>query len=739
MGKAASSDRSNLKREVLGISLLALAVLLALSLISFNADDISFNNQPSEPQKTANLAGLVGSYLADIFFQAFGLTAFLWPFVLAFFALRLFRSSEISVSPLKAICWAGLFLAVSGLLSLGLGKVNLLGASMDSGGALGKILATTGERFLNLTGAVLLLALVLVVSMMVITNLSWVEVSNGIHQAYSSALERWQEFVKERRKRKKEEAREARRFKEPVPAVIIEQPVGAPKEKPTVVLKEKQEHFPFLDSRGSYVLPPLSLLEDPEQKEVRVDKESLLANAKILEKRLSDFGVQGKVNEVRPGPVITMYEYEPAPGIKINKIVGLSDDLALALRAISVRIVAPIPGKAAVGIEIPNSIREPVYLKDILGAPDFQASESKLTLALGKDIFGSSFLTNLQKMPHLLVAGATGTGKSVSLNSMICSILYKADPEEVKFLMIDPKRLELSIYDGIPHLLHSVVFDPKAAAMVLRWATQEMEVRYRLMAEKGVRNIERYNQKAEKEKKEQRKKPSLPIPPGGEGTNGQGGEPAQPLPYIVIVIDELADLMMVSARDVEASLTRLAQMARAAGIHLLLATQRPSVDVLTGVIKANFPTRISFQVSSKTDSRTILDANGAEHLLGSGDMLFLPPGTSRLVRVHGAYVSEVEILRVVEHWKKQGRPVYDPSILEAKEEVQETDADGYDEMYDQAVALVTETRQASISMIQRRLRVGYNRAARMIEKMEQEGVVGPADGSKPREVYMKKF
>jgi DNA segregation ATPase FtsK/SpoIIIE, S-DNA-T family len=739
MGKAASSDRSNLKREVLGISLLALAVLLALSLISFNADDISFNNQPSEPQKTANLAGLVGSYLADIFFQTFGLTAFLWPFVLAFFALRLFRSSEISVSPFKAVCWAGLFLAVSGLLSLGLGKVNLLGASMDSGGALGKILAATGERFLNLTGAVLLLALVLVVSMMVITNLSWVEVSNGIRQAYSSALERWQEFLKERRKRKKEEAREARRFKEPVPAVIIEQPVGAPKEKPTVVLKEKQEHFPFLDSRGSYVLPSLSLLEDPEQKDVKIDKESLLANAKILEKRLSDFGVQGKVNEVRPGPVITMYEYEPAPGIKINKIVGLSDDLALALRAISVRIVAPIPGKAAVGIEIPNSIREPVYLKDILGAPDFQASESKLTLALGKDIFGSSFLTNLQKMPHLLVAGATGTGKSVSLNSMICSILYKADPEEVKFLMIDPKRLELSIYDGIPHLLHSVVFDPKAAAMVLRWATQEMEVRYRLMAEKGVRNIERYNQKAEKEKKEQRKKPSLPIPQGGEGTNGQGGEPAQPLPYIVIVIDELADLMMVSARDVEASLTRLAQMARAAGIHLLLATQRPSVDVLTGVIKANFPTRISFQVSSKTDSRTILDANGAEHLLGSGDMLFLPPGTSRLVRVHGAYVSEVEILRVVEHWKKQGRPVYDPSILEAKEEAQETDADGYDEMYDQAVALVSETRQASISMIQRRLRVGYNRAARMIEKMEQEGVVGPADGSKPREVYMKKF
>jgi len=735
MGKAASSDHSKLKREIIGVSLLALAALLALSLISFNPDDVSFNNQPSEPQKMANMAGMVGSYLADIFFQVFGLPAFLWPFVLIFFALRLIRSPETSLAPLKMISWAGLFLAVSGLLSLGLGKINLLGGAFDSGGALGRIIAHTGERFLNFVGAFLFLALALVICMMVITNISWVEVSQGVGRIYASAVERWQAFLKARRKKKKEEAK---KLKEPVAPVIVGQ-VEPPPETPPVVVQEKQEHFPFLDSRGSYVLPPLSLLENPEQKDVRVDKESLLANAKILEKRLSDFGVEGKVVEVRPGPVITMYEYEPAPGVKINKIVSLSDDLALALRAISVRIVAPIPGKAAVGIEIPNSIREPVYLKDILGAEDFSNSESKLTLALGKDIFGTPFVTNLGKMPHLLVAGATGTGKSVSLNSMICSVLYKADPEEVKFLMIDPKRLELSIYDGIPHLLHSVVFDPKVAARVLRWATQEMEVRYRLMAEKGVRNIERYNQKVVKEKKEQRKKPAVPVPDGAEGTDGQGGEPAQPLPYIVIVIDELADLMMVSARDVEASLTRLAQMARAAGIHLLLATQRPSVDVLTGVIKANFPTRISFQVSSKTDSRTILDANGAEHLLGSGDMLFLPPGTSRVLRVHGAYVSEVEILRVVEHWKKQARPVYDQSIVEAKEEAQETEADGYDEMYDQAVALVTDTRQASISMIQRRLRVGYNRAARMIEKMEQEGVVGPADGSKPREVYARKL
>ena len=623
MAKAASSDRSKLKREILGVFLLALAVFAGLSLFSYNPEDPSLNNQFSEPQKTANLAGVAGSYLSDLVFQIFGLTGFLWPFVLILFAVKLFRSSEPSFTGVKIASWTGLFLAVSGSLSLGLGKVNLLGGIFDSGGAVGRLLAVTGEKYLNFSGAATVFALGLVVSTMVITNLSWVELSRGCSQLCSAAWQSWSDFWKERKKRRKERAKEAKKQKEPAAPVIFAQEAPAQENIP-IVTQEKQEHFAFLDSRGSYVLPPLSLLENPEQKEIKVDRESLLANAKILEKRLEDFGVFGKVVEVRPGPVVTMYEYEPAPGVKINKIVSLCDDLALALRAISVRIVAPIPGKAAVGIEIPNSIREPVYLKDILVTEEFSAAESKLTLALGKDIFGNPFVTNLGKMPHLLVAGATGTGKSVSLNSMICSLLYKSDPEEVKLLMIDPKRLELSIYDGIPHLLHSVVYDPKAAAQVLRWATQEMEVRYRLMAEKGVRNIERYNQKVEKEEKEQRKKGS--VVKKDDGAAGEGGDVAQPLPYIVIVIDELADLMMVSARDVEASLTRLAQMARAAGIHLLLATQRPSVDVLTGVIKANFPTRISFQVSSKTDSRTILDANGAEHLLGSGDMLFLPPG-----------------------------------------------------------------------------------------------------------------
>ncbi|MGQ9695515.1 MAG: DNA translocase FtsK [Thermodesulfobacteriota bacterium] len=724
----------NLKREILGILFAALGILLALSLISYNPDDPSFNNQPSEPRQPTNLVGFAGSYMADICFQIFGLISLIWPLLFIIMAFKSFRPEIKPFKGIKLAALLGLLLAGMGILSLVLGKISFQGMPLESGGAFGYFLRRIAEKYLNISGAYLLFAVVLIISLMVLTNLSWIEIGRSLGLGTQFLLRKLTNLSKSwpRKKGKKLKPSEREGEKE-LPLIVKQEP---PEQPPPI--PDKQEHFTFLDSRGSYVLPPLSLLEDPEQKEIKIDKDSLLANAKILEKRLAEFGVEGRVIEVRPGPVITMYEYEPAPGVKINKIVSLSDDLALALRAISVRIVAPIPGKAAVGIEIPNSLREPVYLKDILASEEFTDSESKLTLALGKDIFGTPFVTNLAKMPHLLVAGATGTGKSVSLNSMVCSILYKADPEEVKFLMIDPKRLELSVYDGIPHLLHPVVYDPKAAAQVLRWATEEMEIRYRLMAEKGVRNIERYNQKVDKELKEARKKGGVLLPET-EGLEERTGENLTLLPYIVIVIDELADLMMVSARDVEASLTRLAQMARAAGIHLLIATQRPSVDVLTGVIKANFPTRISFQVSSKTDSRTILDANGAEHLLGSGDMLFLPPGTSRLVRVHGAYVSEGEILRVVEFWKKQGKPVYDHTILKSKEEALEAETDGYDEMYDQAVALVAESRQASISMLQRRLRVGYNRAARMIERMEKEGIVGPADGSKPREVYIKKL
>ena len=444
--------------------------------------------------------------------------------------------------------------------------------------------------------------------------------------------------------------------------------------------------------------------------------------SQLLEKKLEDFGVMGKVVAVTPGPVITTFEYEPAPGVKINRVVNLTDDLALALRALSIRIVAPIPGKAVIGIEIPNANRLTVRFKDIVVSGAFNKSKSPLTLCLGKDIVGNPVVASLDKMPHLLIAGATGSGKSVALNTMICSFLFKASPDQVKMIMVDPKRIELSTYDGIPHLITPVVTDVKKATNALFWAVREMETRYVLLAEKKTRNIDQYNLKIEKELK--------------SGLDGDTPPPGK-LPYIVVIIDELADLMMVASRDVEVALTRLAQMARAAGIHLILATQRPSVDVLTGIIKANFPTRLSFQVSSKTDSRTIIDANGAESLLGQGDMLFLPPGTAKLQRIHGAYISEAEIARVIDFLKEQGAPEYDTEVTKAQKQEPDTDEETqYDEKYDEAVQLVSRTRQASISMVQRHLRIGYNRAARIIEVMEKEGIVGPADGAKPREVLV---
>jgi S-DNA-T family DNA segregation ATPase FtsK/SpoIIIE len=477
-------------------------------------------------------------------------------------------------------------------------------------------------------------------------------------------------------------------------------------------------------AQGKFTLPSFDLLDSPKPWDHQVQEGQMVAQAEKLESTLRHFGVEGKVTAIIPGPVVSRFELEPAPGVKISKVTNLSDDLALALKALSIRIVAPVPGKAVIGIEIPNPKRQVVALQEILADASYKKSPSPLTMALGKDIMGKPVVTDLGKMPHLLIAGATGSGKSVGLNAMILSILFKATPEEVRFLLIDPKRIELSTYQGIPHLLHPVVVNPKEATTALHWAVAEMEKRYALLSDLGVRNIEGYNQKAKTMKIEPAEAGELPPLP-------------RFLPYIVLVIDELADLMLVSSRDTEEYLIRLAQKARASGIHLLVATQRPSVDVITGLIKANFPTRISYQVSSKADSRVVLDSMGAERLLGKGDLLFIPPGTSRLTRIHGPYVSDDEVMRVVEFLKEQAAPEFEPGIMDMQVQEQEDQEQGErDEKWDEALALVAETRNASISMLQRRLRIGYNRAARIIETMEREGLVGPSDGLKAREVYI---
>lgn len=541
--------------------------------------------------------------------------------------------------------------------------------------------------------------------------------------------------------------------------------VGAPAHEPKIIesaamrrsrvggiIAAEQEKLALGQPTKEWELPPLSFLPYEPPKGEALSKEVLKENAQVLEQKLLDFGVQGKVVEIHPGPVVTMYEFRPAPGVKISKIANLADDLTMALAAMRIRIVAPIPGKSVVGIEVPNKAREMVYLKEVFSDDSFRKSKGILTLALGKDIVGYPQCADLSRMPHLLVAGSTGSGKSVALNSFICSILYKACPQEVRLIMVDPKMLELSVYEGIPHLLLPVVTDPKQAATALKWAVGEMERRYRLLANMGVRNIASYNTKIDRLREDTLTATSgsvgRPVTIVLDDADDDDGidashdeltgvdEIPEKLPYIVVIIDELADLMMVASKDVETSIARLAQMARAAGIHLILATQRPSVDVITGLIKANFPARMSFQVSSKIDSRTILDRQGAENLLGQGDMLYIPPGTSKLTRVHGAYIGDDEIEKITRFLKAQGRPQYCMEILAAETDGVPEEPIEYDEFYDQAVAIVAETRQASISYLQRRLKIGYNRAARIVEIMEKEGIVGPQHGPGPREVLI---
>ncbi len=500
--------------------------------------------------------------------------------------------------------------------------------------------------------------------------------------------------------------------------------------------RKEKKFFPalFTGDRKEFQLPPIGFLTDPAHSVSLTDMNHLNRQARMLQAKLDDFGVKGEVVKVIPGPVITTFEYRPASGVKINKVLNLTDDLALTLSAMTIRIVAPIPGRSVIGIEVPNAQREIVRLKEVINSAEFKKSNSKLTLCLGKDIVGNPVVAQLDQMPHLLIAGSTGTGKSVGLNSMICSLLYKSTPDEVKMVLIDPKRIELSMYEDIPHLITPVVTDVKMATNALFWAVSEMERRYQLLSEKKARNITQYNRKVEKENREK----------------GKDEKKEHMLPYIVVIIDELSDLMMVASKDVEFSLLRLAQMARASGIHLILATQRPSVDVLTGVIKANFPTRLTYRVSSKTDSRTIIDANGAQSLLGNGDLLFLPPGTATLQRIHGAYISEDEVTRITDFLKDQQHPEYDGTVLEGltgkntdREEEYEGGEDSqihiFDERYDDAVALVTQSKQVSVTLVQRHLRIGYKRAAKLLEIMEKEGVISPPNRGKTREVLVRGY
>jgi DNA segregation ATPase FtsK/SpoIIIE, S-DNA-T family len=702
---------SPLHDKALGIVIGGVGLFTLLSLLSW-----SHSTSPA-----ANWGGVVGHRLAGVLVYTLGGGAFLLIALLGQAAYLWFTHAAWQLRLLTGCGGVVLLLGVEPLLQLGL--VGPLASMGQAGGQLGWCLVALLVPYCNVGGTVLIGSVVATLGGLVVAPPFLPLVGGGVSSlwALGRALLNASRpcLVPQRRPRR------WRPQAWPVASMAVVAPGSAADADLTVVngapipppevrasLTAEPIERPTLESdpTAGYHKPSLALLNLPTNGRYHGDGVDLVQQAKLLAAKLHDFGVDGRVVQVLPGPVVTMYEFEPVSGVKVSRIVNLADDLALGMKALSVRIVAPVPGKSVVGIEIPNPHREPVVLRDILASPAFQQAASKLVLALGKDIMGAPTVTDLAQIPHLLIAGATGSGKSVGLNSMICSILLNASPDEVKFIMIDPKMLELSVYDGIPHLIAPVVTHPKKAAAALHWAVQEMERRYRVLAEQGVRGIDGYNHL----------------------------HPTQRLPYIVVVIDELADLMLVARRDVEDALTRLAQMARAAGLHLLVATQRPSVDVLTGIIKANFPARISFQVSSRTDSRTILDAIGAERLLGKGDMLFLPPGTSKLLRIHGAFVSETEIKRLVASLQTQPAPGVDASIFTSTtDDLIEPEA--FDEKYDEAVALVARLGQASASLLQRHLRIGYNRAARLLEVMEREGVVGPADGSRPREVYIKEL
>jgi S-DNA-T family DNA segregation ATPase FtsK/SpoIIIE len=771
--------------EVTGFLLLSLGLVVLLSLVSYHAQDPSWDT--ASDAHPLNLIGYPGSYFADLAFQLFGISAFLFPFLTLLLSWRWIRSEAVEAGAVKVI--GSILLAASLCAGLSFAPLRIFGGNIRIGGALGFALWTYLLDSLNIAGALVVTGTTIVVSIYLVSTFTlerlgvwfagpaaWFERraeawrawrarvhEQSVAKAQARAQRRFEQSQAETRlrNRKKEKTQKvAEPDRAPWESVAAPVAVETPVEpEPAAEPQESEyatiEEIPICEIEDLPPVPPpvpvpdiKPVLPEPRQQFYHLpatdllneipgrsayDEQELKDTAGRIKSKFEEFNVLGNVVQINPGPVVTTFEFKPEAGIKYSRITNLSEDLCLGLQAESI-LIERIPGKPTVGIEVPNTRREVIALRQMLESDEFGQSHSRLTIPLGKDINGRIRVAALESMPHLLIAGSTGSGKSVMINSMIMSILYKATPDEVRMIMVDPKRVELGMYEGVPHLLTPVITDPKKATNALRNAVLEMERRLRLLAEYGTRNIDQFNKKVRKLQDEPR---SLFDEPE------QAADEVKPLPYILILIDELADLMMLEGRNVEESVTRLAQMARAVGMHLVLATQRPSVDVITGLIKANFPSRISFRVATRVDSRTVLDVMGAEHLLGKGDMLFLPPGSSRLTRVHGAFVTETEINRVVEFWKQQATPEYDQSFLVAPPNEEEGATEGevasedQDPQYEEAVRLVLQMGKASTSTLQRHLRLGYGRAARILDMMQRDGIIGPPDGSKPREVLKR--
>ncbi len=732
--------------ELVGLMWMTLALLLILSLVSYSPSDASFNVAPhvsSSPSPVHNLVGSVGSYTADLLYQLFGAPSFLFPLLFGVLGWRWFRSRPIG-SP-GAKCVGAVLLMLSLTAGLALFPISLrLFQGFSADGAVGLLLGESLRNWLNGPGSAVFLSGMFLVSLYILTTFSVERATSWLRDRFawlaplSERLQKWRQARRERKQIKKALKAEQRVAVAPRSELGLSPADPAPEtsrllegEAEAIQVSRAETHSSKTDGRSvgavrisqSYKLPGTGLLDLPSESQAQ-DEEDLKRQALHLTAKCDEFDVRGAVTQINPGPVVTTFEFKPEAGVKYSRITNLVEDLCLALEAESI-LIERIPGKSTVGIEVPKPQRETIVLRELLESEPFSTSRGPLTVALGKEINGHIRVADLASMPHLLIAGSTGSGKSVSINNLIVSLLYRTTPDEVKLILVDPKRLELGLYEGVPHLMTPIITEPKVAANALRNAVREMERRLKLLAEEGVRNIQQYNKLFERE----------------ENLNlFDTEEKNRRLPYIVIIIDELADLMMTDSSNVEVSITRMAQMARAVGIHLVLATQRPSVDVITGLIKANFPARISFRVATKVDSRTILDTNGAEALLGKGDMLLLPPGSGRLIRIHGPLVTEPEIAQVVDFWRAQAQPSYAEEFLKppsTEEEEDEERTEEKDDLYEEAVRVVVGMGKASTSTLQRRLRLGYGRAARILDIMEKDGIIGPADGSRPRELLKR--